>query len=679
MTGLIEAPRSRRRYDVYGVVQGVGFRPFVYVTAADLSLSGSVGNTDAAVVIEVEGELAAVVEFGRRLRTQAPPLAVVERVEERELEARGGTGFTIDQSRDGSGATRTLTSPDIATCADCLAELGDPGDRRYRHPFITCTNCGPRFTIIVDLPYDRHTTTMASFPMCEACRAEYEDPTDRRFHAQPIACPDCGPTLELRTSSGLVAHGDTALAAARQLLADGGLLAVKGLGGYHLACDARNDDAVALLRRRKGRGDKPFAVMVKSLDVAMELVEIDEAERELLTGIRRPIVLMPTRPDETAQALASAVAPGNPDLGLMLPYTPIHTLLFGVGKDGDGPDALVMTSGNASGEPIVTGDDEALERLAPFVDAWLGHDRQIHVPCDDSVTRIVRTVERPVRRSRGYAPLPVALPFEVGPTLAVGADLKNTCAVASGRYAWLSQHVGDMDDLATIDALTRTEHHLETLTGVVPEELVADRHPGYRSGEWARNHADGRPVRTVQHHHAHIASVMGEHGLDAGERVIGVAFDGTGYGDDGAVWGGEVLLTSYKSFRRAAHLGYVPLAGGDASVLRPYRMALAHLHAAGLEWDERLTSVQACPAVERGVLVHQFDTGFGCVPTSSMGRLFDAVASLTGVRQTVDYEAEAAIELEGMARAADDLAPSPERYRFRLEDHGRDAAIIADA
>lgn len=676
MTGLIEAPRIRHRYEVYGVVQGVGFRPFVYVTAADLSLSGSVGNTDAGVVIEVEGEPAAVVEFARRLSTDAPPLAVVDRVVESELEPQGGTGFAIDQSRDSSGATRTLASPDIATCADCLAELGDPGNRRYRHPFITCTNCGPRFTIIVELPYDRHTTTMASFPMCAACRAEYEDPTDRRFHAQPIACPDCGPTLELRTSNGAVARGDEVVAAARQLLADGHLLAVKGLGGHHLVCDARNTEAVGLLRVRKGRGDKPFAVMVANLEVARSLVEIGDTERALLTGIRRPIVLLPARPEPLARQLASAVAPGNPDLGVMLPYTPIHTLLFGVDADAPGPDVLVMTSGNASGEPIVTDDDEAMVRLAPFVDAWLTHDRRIHVPCDDSVTRIVRAVELPVRRSRGFAPLPVALPFEVGPTLAVGADLKNTCAVAAGRYAWLSQHVGDMDDLATIEAFTRTEQHLETLTGVVPEELVADRHPGYRSGEWARSHADGRPVRTVQHHHAHIASVMGEHGLDAGERVIGVAFDGTGYGDDGAVWGGEVLLASYKSFRRAAHLGYVPLAGGDASVLRPYRMALAHLHAAGLGWDERLAPVQACPVVERDVLTHQFGTGFGCVPTSSMGRLFDAVSSIAGVRQRVDYEAEAAIELEGLARAGTGAASH--RYRFRLDDHGRDAATIAD-
>ncbi len=418
--------------------------------------------------------------------------------------------------------------------------------------------------------------------MCAACRAEYEDPTDRRFHAQPIACPDCGPTLELRTGNGAVARGEEVVAAARELLADGHLLAVKGLGGYHLVCDARNSEAVALLRRRKGRGDKPFAVMVANLEVARSLVEIGDPERALLAGIRRPIVLLPARPEPVARQLASAVAPGNPDLGVMLPYTPIHTLLFGIDADAPGPDVLVMTSGNASGEPIVTDDDEAMVRLAPFVDVWLTHDRRIHVPCDDSVTRIVRGVELPVRRSRGFAPLPVALPFEVGPALAVGGDLKNTCAVAAGRYAWLSQHVGDMDDLATIEALTRTEQHLETLTGVVPEELVADRHPGYRSGAWARSHADGRPVRTVQHHHAHIASVMGEHGLVAGERVIGVAFDGTGYGDDGAVWGGEVLLASYKSFRRAAHLGYVPLPGGDASVLRPYRMALAHLHAAGL-------------------------------------------------------------------------------------------------
>jgi hydrogenase maturation protein HypF len=672
--------RVRRRFEVSGVVQGVGFRPFVYVTASELALSGFVGNNSSGVLIEVEGTPDAVDGFGRRLLSDAPPLAVIESIHHSEVPARGGTGFTIHESTRGHAESRTLASPDVATCDDCLAEMRDPGNRRHRHPFVTCTNCGPRFTIILDLPYDRAATTMAAFDMCPACRREYEDPADRRFHAQPIACPDCGPALELvNRTTGLTARGEAAVMGARAALASGMILAVKGLGGYHLACDARNPEAVAELRRRKHRGDKPFAVMAAGIDVARGLGTVSQREEELLSGVRRPIVLLAHRDNDMARKVATSVAPGNPSLGVMLPYTPVHTLLFGLEGDPPGPDLLVMTSGNASGEPIVTDDGEALERLSPFVDAWLRHDRRIHVPCDDSVTRIAAGAELPVRRSRGYAPHPIALPFDVGPTLAVGADLKNTCALANGRYAWLSQHIGDMDDVSTLDALTTTERHLELLTGIVPEQLVADQHPGYRSSGWARKAANGRAIRTVQHHHAHIASVMGEHGVGIDEKVIGFAFDGTGYGTDGAIWGGEVLVATYKSFRRAGHLGYVPLAGGDASVLRPYRMAMAHLRSAGLAWDDDLPPLAACPVVERDLLAHQLTTGFGCVPTSSMGRLFDAVASLAGVRHRVDYEAEAAVELEALAGSPPAAGTRQvTAYRFGIRERTADQPIVAD-
>ena len=665
---LEPAGRTRRRFQVSGVVQGVGFRPFVYVLASKLALTGSVVNDVSGVVIEVEGDVGGVDQFGRRLRSDAPPLAVVAAVRERELVARGGTGFTIGEST-ASGPARTLASPDVSLCGDCLREMRDPADRRYRHPFITCTNCGPRFTIMTGLPYDRSTTTMAGFPMCGSCRGEYDDPTDRRFHAQPIACPDCGPRLRLVTKEGRghsgEPDGEAALVAARALLAAGSIVAVKGLGGYHLACDAAHEAAVAELRRRKRRGDKPFAVMVADLPTARSLVELSPDEEELLSGVRRPILLVPRIRDAAAR-VAPSVAPGNPDLGVLLPYTPVHVLLLGIDGDPPGPRVLVMTSGNLSGEPIVTDDDEALLRLDPLVDAWLCHDRPIHVPCDDSVARFVANDELPIRRSRGYAPLPIALPFDVDATLAVGADLKNTCAVASGRYAWVSQHIGDMDDLSTLDALTSTERHLELLTGVRPTQLVADQHPGYRSSGWATTHADGRPVRTVQHHHAHIASVMGEHGLGHDQPVIGVAFDGTGFGTDSAIWGGEVLVADYKAFRRAAHLSYVPLAGGDLSVHRPYRMALSHLRSAGIAWDDDIPSVAVCPRIERGVLEHQLETDFGCVPTSSMGRLFDAVSSLAGVRHVVDYEAEAAIEFEALARGAH----TDEGYAFAVSRGG---------
>lgn len=667
--------RERRRFDVRGVVQGVGFRPFVYVTASALSLTGSVANDSGGVIIEVEGDAGAVARFGTRLRTDAPPLAVVESVRSRALPLRGGAGFTIGESSRAArrdGGPRTLAAPDVATCADCLRELADPADRRYRHAFITCTNCGPRFTIMTALPYDRAATTMAGFRMCARCAREYGDPADRRFHAQPIACHDCGPRLRLVRPGAPTVAGDAALTAARAALAAGAILAVKGLGGYHLACDAADEKAVAGLRHRKRRGGKPFAVMVRDLAEAGGMAWMEPVAAGLLTGPRRPIVLLPRRHDAGAdRRLAGSVAPGNPDVGLMLPYTPLHVLLFGLPGDPAGPPALVMTSGNLGGEPIVTDDAHALDRLAPLVDGWLTHDRPIRVPCDDSVVRVVDGVELPIRRSRGYAPLPVALPVEVPPTLAVGADMKNTFALAGGGYAWLGQHIGEMDDLATLDAFGAAERHLEAMTGVAPVRLAADAHPGYRSAAWARRHAGGRPVHPVQHHHAHVASLMAEHGLDGRSPVIGVAFDGTGYGPDGAVWGGEVLLATYRGFRRYAHLSYVPLPGGDAAVERPYRMALAHLAAAGVPWRDELPPVAACPPAERAVLRHQLGTGLGCVPTSSMGRLFDAVASLAGVRHVVDYEARAAIELEGLSRG---VPATGTGYSFAVTPGGADSA-----
>ncbi len=437
----------------------------------------------------------------------------------------------------------------------------------------------------------------------------------------------------------------------RRLLADGEIVAVKGLGGYHLACDATNADAVTTLRKRKDRGDKPFAIMVADLAVAESLVQMTGAERDLLTDPRRPVVLLP--PPRPAPRLAADVAPDSPDLGVMLPYTRLHQLLFGLPGDPPGPQVLVMTSGNLAGEPIVTDDAEARTRLAGLADAWLSHDRRIHVPCDDSVLRIVDGDQLPVRRSRGYAPLPVALPVDVPPALAVGGDLKNTFAVGEGRYAWLSGHVGDMDDLATLTAFGTAVEHLSALTGVEPELLVADRHPAYRSHGWARQHRGDRPLVLVQHHHAHLASVMAENGHPAGEPMIGFAFDGTGYGDDGAVWGGEFLVADYAGFRRAGHLAYAPLPGGDAGVRNPCRMALSQLRPAGIDWDPGLPPVAACSPTERSVLARQLETGLNCVPTSSMGRLFDAVSSLAGVCHRVAYEAEAAMRFEGLARDVD--------------------------
>jgi hydrogenase maturation protein HypF len=651
----------RRRIWVRGVVQGVGFRPFVYTTAASTGLSGSVRNDSAGAVIEVEGNVDDIDRFLGRLRGGPPPLAIIEEVAVQQIPTVGGTGFRIEDTSCSDGG-RTLVSPDVALCADCEAEMRNPADRRYRHAFVNCTNCGPRFTIIAALPYDRANTTMANFPMCVDCAAEYADPTDRRFHAQPVCCPQCGPALSYRARRGHRTDGEDGLHRARRLLRDGGILAVKGIGGYHLACDAENNDAVTELRRRKHRGDKPFAVMVAHVAVARTLGNFDTNSERLLSGPQRPIVLVGRSP---SAPVADSVAPRNPDLGVMLAYTPLHMLLFGLPGDEPGPATLVMTSGNLGGEPICHRDDDATERLSHLADGWLMHDRPILVPCDDSVVRTLpHGGELPIRRSRGYAPLPVALPVPVPPTLAVGADMKNTMAVAEGRYAWLSQHIGDMDDLATLSAFDSAAAHLAALTGVTPEILVADAHPRYRSTSWAHRHAGARPVHTVQHHHAHIAAVMAEHGLDGSEQVLGFAFDGTGYGPDGAVWGGEVLLADYKSYRRIAQLKYVPLPGGDVSVLRPYRMALSHLWAAGVPWADDLAPVRACPADERRVLLHQLETGLGCAPTSSMGRLFDAVSALAGVRQVADYEAQAAIELEGLSRAAD---PGTVRYHFHVD------------
>lgn len=681
----------RARIIVRGVVQGVGFRPFVYGLATRLRLAGHVTNTGEGVVVEIEGPPAAVDRFCARLVPEAPPLASVESVEAAELPATEESGFRIVPSRT-DGLVRTLVAPDTATCEACLQELADPHDRRHRHPFITCTHCGPRFTIVTGLPYDRAHTTMAGFPLCPDCDREYHDPADRRFHAQPLACPRCGPRLRLvpaegdagtaqdgagtAQDGGGTAYGDAAVAAARALLSAGGILAVKGVGGYHLACDATQPGVVAELRHRKARGDKPFALMARDVQDIEHLVHLGPLERQLLGGRVRPIVLLRRRDGGEHPAgrpvPADAVAPGSPDLGIMLPYTPLHHLLLadaGAGTDGPAPRLLVMTSGNLSGEPIVTDDEEALERLAVIADAWLTHDRPIHVPCDDSVVRVCDGEPLVLRRSRGYAPLPVTLPVRVDAALAVGGDLKNVFCLGQGDKAWLSAHIGDMDDLATQHAFGRAERQLESITGVRPGLVVADPHPAYRSAAWAREHADGRTVALVQHHHAHVAAALAENGVPAGTRVIGVAFDGTGHGDDGAVWGGEFLLAGYGGFRRFAHLSYVPLPGGDAAVRRPYRMALAHLHAAGLAADLDLPCTAACPSSELAVLRAQLARGLNCVPTSSMGRLFDAVASLTGVCHRVGYEAQAAIELEAAAVSAGAVPEDP-RYAFDVAGGG---------
>lgn len=658
---------ARHRIRVTGVVQGVGFRPFVYRVATEMGLAGHVGNDHLGVFVEVEGAVADLVDFEGRLEAEAPPLARVDAVDASAVAPAGEETFRIVDSPPG-GAPRTYVAPDVAPCVDCLAELADPRDRRYRYPFVNCTCCGPRFTITVRLPYDRPNTTMAGFEMCVDCRREYHDPADRRFHAQPVACPACGPRIWFEAAGSRTEGTDPALAAAHSALRAGRVVAVKGLGGYHLACRADADEPVAALRARKRRPDKPLAVMVADVEAAQELAALDDAEAALLTSPARPIVLLRCR---RGSPLSALVAPGNPYVGVVLPYTPLHHLLLApvpgtdAGHEPLGP--LVMTSGNSSDEPIAYRDDDARQRLSGFADAWLVHDRPIHVPCDDSVMRVDGESSVPLRRSRGYAPLPIRLPFPVPPSVAAGGELKNTFCVGRGADAWMSQHIGDMGRVETLRAFEASvEQYLDMYAVAAPGGqplLVADGHPGYHTRAWSERRAgeSGRAPRLVQHHHAHVASVMAEHGLGPAERVIGFAFDGTGYGPDGAIWGGEVLVAGYRGYERAAHLSYVPLPGGDATIHHPCRAALAHLWAAGLPWLAELAPVRAVGADGRRVLQRQLERGFGCVPTSSMGRLFDAVSSLVGLRQAVSYEGQAAIELEA---AADAHLEEARRYRL---------------
>lgn len=657
-------PAVRRRVTVRGTVQGVGFRPYVHRLATELALSGFVSNTASGVLIEVEGPPEGVAGFCDRLATEPPPLATVTGVGFEDLPVIGADDTFSIRSTDRS-AGRTLLPPDTATCADCLRELSDPADRRHRHPFVTCTHCGPRFTIATGMPYDRAVTTMTGFPMCADCAREYGDPGDRRFHAQPVACPACGPRLRLVPASGSEvrpARDADALATARALLAAGRIVAVKGLGGYHLACDATDARAVDALRTRKARGGKPFAVMCADLDTVRRIAVLSAPEQAALTSPRRPIVLLRRRED--GAGLATGVSPGSPHLGVMLPYTPVHTLLFGLPGDPPGPRVLVMTSGNRSGEPIVTDDEEALTRLAGLADAWLAHDRPIASPCDDSLLRVRPDgTEQVLRRSRGYVPRPLRLPVPVRPALAVGGDLKNALCLGEGDHAWFGPHIGDMGDLTTLEAAGQAEAHMRSLTGVSPELVAADRHPGYHSARWAAR-LTGRPPVLVQHHHAHVAAAMAEHGHDGTAAVLGVAFDGTGYGDDGTVWGGEVLLADYRGFRRYAHLAPAPLPGGDAGVANPCRLALARLWAAGLPWAGDLPCVAACTRDELDVLNRQLARGVACVATSSMGRLFDAVSSLVGVCHRAGYEAQAALELEAAATAAWDADTSAYGFGF---------------
>jgi hydrogenase maturation protein HypF len=636
---------ERRRIRVRGLVQGVGFRPFVYRLAAEHRLTGWVRNTGEGVEIEAEGSPGDLDAFARGLRSGAPPLARLEKCHLRTIPARGERAFTIRPSRTARGGPLPV-SPDVATCAACLEELWDPAARRHRYPFTNCTHCGPRFTLIDALPYDRARTTMRAFPLCDACRAEYLDPADRRFHAEPIACPACGPRLELR--GALAAAGNDALRAAAALIREGGILALRGLGGFQLACDASRAETVARLRERKHREAKPFAVMVPELDAARSLCHVSPAEETALAGPRAPIVLLRRRgaPGPSASPVAEGVAPGLDTLGVMLPGTPLHHLLL---REYGAP--LVMTSGNRSEEPIAADNEEAVERLAGIADAFLLHDREISSRYDDSVVRVEGGEEVVLRRARGYAPEPLRLPRRSPePILAAGAQLKSTFCLVRGEQAFLSQHLGDLDDALTLAHYHQTLELYRRLFRVEPGVVACDLHPDCAASRFARS-LEGVSIVEVQHHHAHVVSCLAEHGLTG--PAIGVAFDGTGYGTDGATWGGELLVADWRGFRRAAHLGYLGLPGGDAAAREPWRMALSALaYAYGEEAHDVAAEVLARISPERRRAVLEMGLrGVHAPPTSSMGRLFDAVAALAGLRDVNRYEGEAAMELEG--RAAD--------------------------
>jgi len=635
-----ESPRAvlaRKAIDVTGIVQGVGFRPFVYRLAQECNLTGFIANTPAGVTIEVQGEPEVLDRFLERLPSEVPPLAKITSLLPREAEPLAETTFRILSSRL-EAPPKALISPDVAVCADCLREMMNPRDRRFRYPFINCTNCGPRFTIIRDIPYDRARTSMASFQMCDACQGEYNDPANRRFHAQPNACWDCGPQLQLLSADGSHLNIAEPLREAARLLEHDQIVAVKGLGGFHLACNARSEMAVNLLRERKRRVEKPFAVMLRHIEDVDRFCLADDAARKLLLSIERPIVLLPRKPD---CGLADSIAPHNCFLGVFLPYTPLHHLLFSSGKS----DALVMTSANLSEEPIAIDNDEAVRRLQGIADAYLVHNRDILRRCDDSVVRLAAGRKQILRRSRGFVPVPVPLERESPPILAVGGELKNTICIVRGSEAFLSQHIGDLENLESYGFFAEAIEHLQRILEVQPRIIAYDLHPDYFSTKWALTQ-QGVQLVGVQHHHAHIASCMAENHLDG--KVIGIALDGTGYGTDGAVWGGEVLLADYNDFERAAHFEYIPLPGGAAAIHEPWRVALSYLvkHYVKDLSSLDLPFLRDIDERRRHVIQQMIDRQVHSPRTSSCGRLFDAVAALTGIRSTVNYEAQAAIELE---------------------------------
>ncbi len=639
MTESLTAQQIR----VKGIVQGVGFRPYIYQLAGRYKLCGHVANTASGVDIHVEGPPAAIEAFLASIPAEAPPLAQITDVSANAAVPEQAASFTIVASRPDSGKS-ALISPDVAICDDCLAEMRNPRDRRFRYPFINCTNCGPRYTIIDDIPYDRPQTAMKDFRMCRLCQAEYDDPDNRRFHAQPNACPVCGPHVQLLDRRGRPLATADPVREVVARLQQGRIVAVKGLGGFHLAVDAANEAAVQRLRRRKHREEKPFALMARDIATIRSFAHLDAEEITVLSSPQRPILLLQKR---TQHAIAPAVAPNNRYFGVMLPYAPLHYLIL----DGDFT-ALVMTSANLSEEPIVIGNQEAVERLGGIADGFLVHNRDIRLRCDDSIVRKTAGATRFIRRARGFVPTPVFLHSPLRPVLACGAELKNTVCLTKEDRAFVSQHIGDLENLATYDAFLDTITHLEKILDVQPQAVACDMHPDYLSTRYAHEQKD-LPVVPVQHHHAHIVSGMAENHLD--HKVIGLAFDGTGYGTDGTVWGGEVLLVEKARFQRIAFLEPLPMPGGAAAIKAPWRMAVSYLiQAFGQGFrDLDIEFTAAIDPRQATIVSAMIKQGLNAPLTSSMGRLFDGIAALVGLRHTVAFEGQAAMELE-MAAGPED-------------------------
>ncbi|MFQ6608457.1 MAG: carbamoyltransferase HypF [Fidelibacterota bacterium] len=646
---MLSSIQSERRHVlINGIVQGVGFRPFVYNLAVDAGLTGYVTNTSNGVEIEVEGPHSRVSNFLRQLQIKAPPLSIITNIESELIRLNGDTTFIIQPSEE-SESVSTLISPDVAVCDDCLSELFDPNDRRYRYPFINCTNCGPRYTIIESIPYDRPFTSMREFVMCPTCQKEYDDPTNRRFHAQPNACPECGPKVSLHNPDRSLIRTDDYIAEAASLLKSGSILAIKGLGGYHLAVDATNKRAVRELRRRKGREEKPLAVMVKDINRARQICYISPEEEDIITSTQTPIVLIRKKDNYD---LTESVAPDSDRFGVMLPYTPLHHLLMDYGFT-----ALVMTSGNYSEEPICIDNDEAFSRLGSIADYFLIHDRDIYLRSDDSVVVYLEGSLRPIRRSRGFVPRPVFVNSRGPAVLAVGGELKNTVCLLKDDHAFLSQHIGDLENLEAYNFFQMTIKHLQKIFETKPELIVYDLHPNYLSTQWTLEQKRV-PVLGAQHHHAHLASCMAENGISG--PVIGIIMDGTGFGTEGTIWGGEILIGDYGSFERYAHFQTMPLPGGDAAIKAPWRTAVSYLYQV---FEGEIPELPFMELHEIEPIIEMVSKDINCIQTSSCGRLFDAVAAMCGGLQTIHYEAQAAIGFMQVAGGQTD-----EPFEFRIKD-----------